>query len=187
MLKPILTRSVAELLDLLPLVEQLHVPLARLGQAMLDCWAKRGKVLVAGNGGSAADAMHLAEELTVRFAKNRRALAAMALCDPTVVTCAANDLGYDFVFARQIEAFGNPGDVFIAMTTSGSSPNIIKAVELARARNMVTASFTGKDGGKLRGKCDIELLIPSPTTARIQECTKVLYHVLCEWIESKVD
>jgi D-sedoheptulose 7-phosphate isomerase len=154
---------------------------------MLDCWSKRGKVLIAGNGGSAADAMHLAEELTVRFAKNRRALAAMALCDPTVLTCAANDLGYDYVFARQIEAFGNPEDVFIALTTSGNSVNIIKAMELSKSRGLVTAAFLGKDGGKLRGKCDIELLVPSSTTARIQEAHHLLFHALCEWIESKVD
>src|SRR5687767_7451039 len=187
MMKPILSRTITELRDLLPRIEPPHEQLGRLGQAMLDCWAKRGKVLIAGNGGSAADAMHLAEELTVRFAKNRKALAAMALCDPTVLTCAANDLGYDYVFARQVEAFGNPGDVFIAMTTSGNSVNIIKAVELSKSRGLVTVAFLGKDGGKLRGKCDIELLIPSPTTARIQEAHHVLFHALCEWIESKVD
>jgi D-sedoheptulose 7-phosphate isomerase len=187
MMKSMLSKAIADLRDLLPRIEQLHGQLERLGQAMLSCWEKRGKVLIAGNGGSAADAMHLAEELTVRFAKNRRALAAMALCDPTVLTCAANDLGYDFVFARQIEAFGNPGDVFIALTTSGNSPNIIKAVDLAKARKLTTAAFLGKDGGALHGKCDIELLIPFPTTARIQEAHKVLYHTLCEWIESKVD
>jgi D-sedoheptulose 7-phosphate isomerase len=187
MIKPILSRTIGEIRDLLPRLEPLGEQLERLGQAMLNCWAKRGKVLIAGNGGSAADAMHLAEELTVRFVKNRRALAAMALCDPTVLTCAANDLGYDYVFARQIEAFGNPGDVFIAMTTSGNSVNIIKAVELAKSRGLVTASFLGKDGGKLGGKCDIELLIPSPTTARIQEAHHLLFHALCEWIESKVD
>jgi len=187
MIKPILTRSAAELRELLPRIEQLHPQLEKLGTAMLSCWEKRGKVLTAGNGGSAADAMHLAEELCVRFAKNRRALAAMALCDPTILTCAANDFGYEAVFSRQIEAFGNSGDIFIAMTTSGNSANIIKAVEAAKSRGLITACFLGKDGGKLRGKCDIELLVPSPTTARIQESHQLLYHTLCEWIESKID
>src|SRR5687768_15011100 len=172
MMKPILSRTITELRDLLPRIEPLHEQLGRLGQAMLDCWAKRGKVLIAGNGGSAADAMHLAEELTVRFAKNRRALAAMALCDPTVLTCAANDFGYDHVFSRQVEAFGNPGDIFVGISTSGNSANIIRAVETARSRGVITCAWLGKDGGKLKGMCDIELLVPSSVTARVQEAHK---------------
>jgi len=187
MMKSVLGRSIAELAGLLPRVEQLGGELERLGQAMLKCWEGRGKVLIAGNGGSAADAMHLAEELCVRFAKNRRALAAMALCDPTVLTCAANDFGFEAVFSRQIEALGNAGDIFVAMSTSGNSANLVRAVEAAKARGMITVSFLGKDGGKLRGKSEIELLIPSSTTARVQEGHKILYHSLCEWIESKVE
>jgi D-sedoheptulose 7-phosphate isomerase len=131
--------------------------------------------------------MHLAEELAVRFAKNRRALAAISLCDPTVLTCAANDFGFEAIFSRQIEALGNSGDVFIALTTSGNSANLLRAVDAAKSRGLLTVAFLGKDGGELRGRCDIEFLIPSATTARIQECQKILYHTLCEWIESKVD
>jgi D-sedoheptulose 7-phosphate isomerase len=187
MLQPLLQRSVDDLKALLPAVAALHEPLHRLGQAMLECWKNRGKVLIAGNGGSAADAMHFAEELTVRYQKNRRALAAMALCDPTVLTCAANDFGYESVFSRQVEAFGNPGDLFIGLTTSGNSPSILRAVELAKSRGLTTVAFLGKDGGRLRGQCDIELLVPSPVTARVQEAHKLLYHALCEWIESKVN
>jgi len=187
MIKLVLAKSIQELKALLPRIEQLDAPLERLGEAMLKCWNSRGKVLIAGNGGSAADAMHLAEELCVRFAKNRRALAAMALCDPTVLTCAGNDLGFDAIFSRQIEALGNAGDIFIAMSTSGNSANLLRAVEAARARAMITVSFLGKYGGKLKGRCEIELLVPSPTTARVQEGHKILYHTLCEWIESKVD
>jgi len=187
MMKAVLARAVKELAALLPRVEQLGGELERLGEAMLRCWEGRGKVLIAGNGGSAADAMHLAEELCVRFAKNRRALAAMALCDPTVLTCAGNDFGFEAIFSRQIEALGNEGDIFIAMSTSGNSGNLVRAVEAARERGMVCVSFLGKDGGKLKGKCEIELLISSPTTARVQECHKILYHTLCEWIESKVE
>ena len=186
-MKSVLSRSIKDLQALLPRIEPLAPQLGRLGDALLDCWKKNGKVLIAGNGGSAADAMHLAEELCVRFAKNRRALAAMALCDPTVLTCAANDFGFESIFSRQIEALGNPEDVFIALTTSGNSANLVRAVEAAQARRLLTVTFLGKDGGQLRGKCDIELLIPSPTTARIQECQKLLYHSLCEWIESKIE
>lgn len=186
-MKAILGRSIEELKALLPRVEQLGTELERLGEAMFKCWKGRGKVLIAGNGGSAADAMHLAEELCVRFAKNRRALAAMALCDPTILTCAGNDFGFEAIFSRQIEALGNERDIFIAMSTSGNSANLVRAVEAAKGRGMITASFLGKDGGKLKGKCEIELLVPSPATARVQEGHKILYHTLCEWIEAKVD
>jgi D-sedoheptulose 7-phosphate isomerase len=186
-MKSVLSRSIKDLQALLPRIEPLAPDLQRLGDALLDCWNNKGKVLIAGNGGSAADAMHLAEELCVRFAKNRRALAALALCDPTTITCAANDFGFESIFSRQIEALGNSGDVFIAFTTSGNSANLVRAVEAAKSRGLLTVSFLGKDGGRLKGRCDIELLIPSPTTARIQECHKLLYHTLCEWIESKVD
>src|SRR5688500_19867639 len=104
MVKPILTGALAELAELLPKIGVLEPSVQKVGDAMLACWANRGKVLIAGNGGSAADAMHFAEELAVRYQKDRRALAAIALCDPTVLTCAGNDFGYDRVFARQVEA-----------------------------------------------------------------------------------
>jgi D-sedoheptulose 7-phosphate isomerase len=187
MIRPILTRSITELAALLPQLTKLEEPLQQLGHAMLNGWKRRGKVLIAGNGGSAADAMHFAEELCVRFQKNRKALAAMALCDPTILTCAANDFGYESVFSRQIEAFGNPGDIFIGLTTSGNSPNMVQAVESAKNQDLMTVGFLGKDGGRLKGMCDIELLISSSSTARIQEAHKILYHVLCEWIESQID
>ena len=186
-MKSVLSRSIKDLQALLPRIEQLAEPLQRLGDALFSCWNKKGKVLIGGNGGSAADAMHLAEELCVRFAKNRKALAAIALCDPAVLTCAANDFGFEAIFSRQIEALGNAGDVFIALSTSGNSANLVRAVEAAKSRGLITVSFLGKDGGQLRGQCDIELLIPSSTTARIQECHKILYHTLCEWIESRID
>jgi D-sedoheptulose 7-phosphate isomerase len=187
MMKSLLGQSVKELAALLPRIEQLGGELERLGEAMMKCWDEQGKVLIAGNGGSAADAMHLAEELSVRFAKNRRALAAMALCDPAAITCAGNDFGFESIFSRQIEALGNEGDIFIALSTRGNSANLVRAVEAAKSRRMTTVSFLGKDGGKLKGKCEIELLVPSPTTARVQEGHKILYHALCEWIESKVE
>jgi len=185
-MQSILDRAVLELRELLPKVAALSPTIERLAQAMMTCWASRGKVLIAGNGGSAADAVHFAEELVVRFQKDRRGLAAMALCDAAVLTCAANDLGYEFVFSRQVEAYGNPGDVFIALTTSGNSVNLLKAIDAARKQGMVTAAFLGKDGGQAKGLCDIELIVPSPTTARVQEAHKIIYHSVCEWIEDRV-
>jgi D-sedoheptulose 7-phosphate isomerase len=185
-MESILSHAVRDLADLLPKIAAMCPVAQRLGQAMMDAWAKRGKVLIAGNGGSAADAMHFAEELVVRFQKDRRGLAAMALCDPTVLTCAANDLGYDQVFSRQVEAYGNPGDLFVAMTTSGNSVNLLKAIDAAKAQGLVTAAMLGKDGGAARGRCDIELIVPSPVTARVQEAHKILYHCICEWVEERV-
>ena len=183
-MREILQRTIADWGQLLPTLAAMEGPLTRLADALWACWGRRGKVLIAGNGGSAADAMHFAEELVVRYQKDRRGLAALALCDPTVLTCAGNDLGYEHVFARQIDAYGTPGDVFIAMTTSGNSPNLLRAIDLARERGLVTVGFLGKDGGRARGRCDIELLIPSPVTARVQEAHKLLYHALCEKVEA---
>ena len=182
----LLTRAVEELGAMLPKLAALGPPLARLGRAMTDAWDGGRKVLICGNGGSAADAMHLAEELCVRFMKNRRALAAVALCDPTVITCAANDFGYEEVFARQVDALGNQGDVLIVFSTSGNSPNILRAIERAKSRGLITASMLGKDGGKARGLCDIELIVPAQTPHRIQEGHKLLYHTLCEWVEERM-
>jgi D-sedoheptulose 7-phosphate isomerase len=183
---PFLLRAIDDLRELLPRLAALEQPLERLGDAFLACWERRGKVLLAGNGGSAADAMHFAEELVVRYRRDRRAAAAIALCDPTVLTCAANDLGFEQVFARQVEALGNPGDVLVAMTTSGNSANLLRAIEAASAQGLTTAAFLGKDGGPARGRCDIELLVPSSSSARVQESHKVLFHALCEWIDLRL-
>lgn len=183
----IIAQASRELAELLPLLPRFAPELERLGQAMLGCWAKRGKVLIAGNGGSAADALHFAEELTVRYRKNRRALAAVALADPTALTCCGNDFGYDAIFARQVEALGNPGDIFIGFTTSGNSPSILRALETARSQQLTTVTFLGKDGGAARGQGDIELLVPSASTARIQEIHQVLFHMVCEWIDERVE
>lgn len=187
MIQPILDRSLSELANLLARMSPLQAPLQRLGGAMLACWQQRGKVLIAGNGGSAADAVHLAEELSVRYQKNRRALAAVALCDAAAITCAGNDFGYDAVFSRQVEALGNPGDILIVFTTSGNSASIVNAVNAAKARQLLTCAFLGKGGGQLKGVCDIELIIPCDATARIQEAHQLLFHVLCEWVDTKVD
>lgn len=168
-------------------VAALAPQLESLGKAMMDCWSRRGKVLTCGNGGSCADAIHLAEELSVRFAKDRKGLAAIALADGAAITCAANDYGWERVFSRQVEALGNPGDVLVGFSTSGNSANVIAAVAAAKAIGMKTAVFLGKDGGKLRGVCDIELHVKHKLTHRVQEAHLLLYHTLCEWIDQRVD
>jgi D-sedoheptulose 7-phosphate isomerase len=183
----IFRQNVEELRGLLGRLEPLQAPLRQAAEALMDCWARDGKVLIAGNGGSAADAMHFAEELVVRFRKNRRALAAIALTDPTVITCAGNDFCYEQIFERQVQALGRPGDLFIAMTTSGNSPNLLLGLKAARAGGLKTLSFLGKEGGRARGLADIELIVPSDNTARIQEIHKLMFHALCEWIDQRVD
>jgi phosphoheptose isomerase len=135
------------------------------------------KLLTAGNGGSAADALHLAEELVGRFNKERPSLPAIALCaDPTLLTCIGNDYGFDHVYSRQVEGLGRPGDVLVVFTTSGKSPNIIKALHAAKARRLKTIAVLGKDGGPARGLADHEIIVPSNSTARIQEVHTFILH-----------
>ena len=186
-MKRLLDNAITELTDLLPQLADLEPQMSTLANAMMDAWSRRGKVMTCGNGGSASDAMHLAEELIARFQKNRRALAAIALCDPTAITCAANDFGYDAIFSRQVEGLANAGDVLIVFTTSGNSANIVRALEAAKKQGVVTAGFLGRDGGKAKPLCDIPIIVPAKTSARIQEGHKVLYHVLCEWVDQRVD
>ena len=146
-----------------------------------------GKLMFFGNGGSAADAQHLATELTVRYKADRAAIAAIALTtDSSALTAAGNDLGFDRIFARQIEALGRPGDVAIAISTSGKSPNIIAALKQARAMGLVTAAFGGKGGGDLVGLADHLLLVPSATTARIQEMHITIGQILCAALEMEL-
>jgi D-sedoheptulose 7-phosphate isomerase len=143
-----------------------------------------GKLMFFGNGGSAADAQHLATELTIRYKTNRAAIAAIALTtDTSALTAAGNDFGFDKIFARQIEALGRPGDVAIAISTSGKSPNITAALRQARAMKLVTAALSGKGGGDLPGLADHLLVVPSDTTARIQEMHITLGQMLCGAIE----
>jgi D-sedoheptulose 7-phosphate isomerase len=143
-----------------------------------------GKLMFFGNGGSAADAQHLATELAVRYKKDRKAIAALALTtDSSALTAAGNDLGFDRIFARQIEALGRPGDVAIGISTSGTSPNVIAALKQAREMGLVTAGFAGKQGGELAKFTDHLLVVPSDTTSRIQEMHILLGHTLCGALE----
>jgi len=150
---------------------------------------KRGcRILVCGNGGSAADAQHFAAELSGRYVKERRALAGIALTtDTSALTAIGNDYGFDQVFSRQVEALGRPGDLLVGISTSGNSPNVIRAVEAAQTQGMKTLGLLGRDGGKLKALCDEALVVPSPVTARIQEVHQMIYHFWCEVIDTHFD
>ena len=157
------------------------------GRAMARCLNAGGKVLVFGNGGSAADAQHLAGELVGRYLKDRRALSAIALTtDPSIVTAVGNDLGFDEVFRRQVEAHGRKDDVAIGISTSGRSPNVIKALEAARANGLVTIALTGEGGGELPGRVDHLIDVPSTDTPRVQEVHGLVVHLLCQIAEEEL-
>jgi len=158
--------------------------LVAAGRRIAECLRSGGKVLTFGNGGSAADAQHLAAELVGRFLRERAALAALALTtDPSVTTAIANDMGYEQVFRRQVEAHGRPGDVAVGITTSGRSPNVVDALRLARERGLVSVGLTGGGGGRLAGAVDYLIDVPHRETARIQEVHVMVVHVLCQIVE----
>ena len=153
--------------------------------ALRDCLNKNGKILLFGNGGSAADAQHIAAEFVCRFNRDRAALPAVALTtDTSALTAIANDYGFERVFARQVEALCQPSDVVIAISTSGRSANVIAGIEAARARGARTIGLTGGDGGDMIGLVDIAVVIPSDVTARIQECHITVGHLICEVVEA---
>jgi D-sedoheptulose 7-phosphate isomerase len=154
------------------------------GRMLASALSSGKKVLAFGNGGSAADSQHFAAELVNRFRSDRPALAAIALTtDTSILTSIANDSDYESVFSRQVEALGAPGDVAVAISTSGSSPNVLKAVEVARARGLKTLGLAGRDGGKLAKVVDLALTVPHRETARIQEVHALLIHLFCEMID----
>lgn len=158
-----------------------------LVEACVAGLASGGKLLLFGNGGSAADAQHIAAELTVRYARDRTAIPALALTtDTSALTAAGNDLGFEQIFSRQIEALGRPGDVAIGLSTSGRSRNVLSALRAARERGLRTAALTGGDGGDLQEFADVCLIVPSPSTARIQEMHILIGHLLCDALEGAV-
>jgi D-sedoheptulose 7-phosphate isomerase len=156
-------------------------------ECIADAFRNKRKLLIAGNGGSLCDAMHFAEELTGQFRKFRPALPAIALADPGHLTCVGNDMGFESVFARGVEALGLPGDVFVAMTTSGNSPNLIFAAQAAKQKGLKTIAFLGKTGGKLKGICDLEWIVSGfPFSDRIQEAHMAAIHILIEQVEHQL-
>lgn len=159
----------------------------RASQLIVECFQGGGKLLIAGNGGSICDAMHFAEELTGIFRHKRRALPAIALSDPGHLTCTANDIGYEAVFSRAVEALGKEGDIFIALTTSGNSPNLIHAMPVAKSLGLKTLAFLGKMGGKLKGSCDLEWSLDGfPYSDRIQEAHMTAIHIIIEMVEHQL-
>ena len=166
-------------------VRQNAGPMLVAAQAMADALKQGRKLLVFGNGGSAADAQHLSSELVGRFQKERAALPAIALTvDTSILTSVANDYSYQQVFARQIEALGQPGDVAFAISTSGESPNVLAGLQAARGRGLKTIALTGRDGGSVGPAAEIHVNVPDQNTARVQEVHRTILHVMCEVIES---
>lgn len=166
---------------------ELHGKVEATALACIRCLKSGGKVLLAGNGGSAADAQHIAGELVSRFAFDRPGLPAIALTtDTSILTAIGNDYGYEKLFSRQVQALGNKGDVLIAYSTSGKSPNILAALEEARQRGLVTIGMTGNRGGPMVEMCDFLLAVPSADTPKIQEGHLVLGHTLCGLVESAI-
>jgi D-sedoheptulose 7-phosphate isomerase len=158
---------------------------AQAGHTLAQCLRAGGKVISCGNGGSMSDAMHFAEELSGRFRESRPPLAALALSDPGYLTCVGNDYGYEHVFARGVQALGRPGDVLLAISTSGNSPNVVRAAQAARALGMHVLGLTGKDGGQLAPLCHTELRVEHFGYAdRIQEVHIKIIHVLIQTVEA---
>jgi phosphoheptose isomerase len=184
---PQLQEAIAAATKTLQSLVDLDAQLGTAAALIEECLRSGNKLLVCGNGGSATDASHFATELVVRFAKDRRALPAMCLAsDSGILTAAGNDYGFDEIFARQVAAFGGPGDVLICLTTSGKSKNVVRALEEGKARGLKTIAFLGRDGGSTVGIADLDLLVKSDSTARVQEAHQLLLHVLCEIIEARL-
>jgi D-sedoheptulose 7-phosphate isomerase len=179
---PTFHASVTELQAVLEACRPLESAVAAAGQAIIASIQQGGKLLTCGNGGSAADALHLAEELVGRYHLERRALPAICLnADPTAITCICNDYGYEHVFSRGVEALGRRGDVLVGFTTSGNSANVIAAFHAAAALGVTTVLLAGRDGGQARGLCQHEIIVPSGNTARIQEVHTLVLH---QWLEA---
>ena len=160
--------------------------IAEAARLLGDCYERGGKLLVFGNGGSASDAQHLCGELVVRFQKNRRALGAIALCcDTAVMTACANDFAYADVFARQVEALGRAGDIALGISTSGSSPNVLKGLQIARGLGLTAILMTGQKPLENTSNYDLVLAAPGANTARVQELHLAAYHMICELIETR--
>lgn len=161
--------------------------IGQIASAVAGALRKGGKVLICGNGGSAADSQHIAAELVGRFKRERRALAALALTtDTSILTCLANDYSFDKVFERQVEAHGRGGDVLIGLSTSGASLNVLKAFQKAREMGIVTVGFLGRDGGVIKPECDLALVIENADTPRVQEMHILAAHIVCGLVEESL-
>lgn len=161
--------------------------IAQAGALFVNSLQNGGKIMSCGNGGSMCDAMHFAEELTGRYRENRKAIPAISISDPSHLSCVSNDFGYEFVFSRFVEAFGQENDVLLAISTSGNSKNVIRAIETAKEKGMKVIGLTGKDGGQMANLCDVEIRAPfSEYADRAQEIHIKVIHSLIDFIESKI-
>lgn len=158
----------------------------RFSEILNSTYQNGGTVFSCGNGGSHCDAMHFAEEMTGRYRKDRRPLAALALGDASHVTCVSNDYGFKFIFSRQVEALARKGDVLIGLSTSGNSDNVIEAVQVAKKKGVITVGLLGKGGGKLKDMVDLPIIVPADTSDRIQEVHIKLIHTVIETVERKL-
>ena len=186
-MKSVVQRQIAQSIATLEAVlanEQIAETLVRVSEMTAATMKAGGKLLVAGNGGSAADAQHLVAEFVGRLTVSRPALRAIALTvDTSILTAVGNDFSFDHVFERQVEALGAPGDIFLGISTSGNSKNIVKAVKLANEMGLTTVGFSGNDGGAMAELCHLNIVIPSSTTMNIQESHLVLEHIYCMLVE----
>ncbi len=168
-------------------LETLAEPITRAANLIVAALAAGHKLLLCGNGGSAADAQHMAAEFTGRFIKDRKPLAAIALStDSSALTCIANDYSFDEVFYRQVVGLGQAGDCLLAISTSGNSKNVLRAVEAAGGLGMRTLGLLGRDGGQLAAQCEVAVIVPSASTARIQEAHIMIIHTLCGMVEESL-
>ena len=158
----------------------------KIADLIAEAFERDNKVIIFGNGGSMCDAMHFAEELAGHFRQNRKALPAIALSDPSFITCIANDFGFEEIFARGVEAYAQAGDIVVGISTSGNSLNVIKGLQKALSLDCFTVALLGGNGGKIAGTCDFELIVPSFSTDRVQEIHTMIIHILLENIENRL-
>jgi len=191
MMKEIIRKNLADAQQILQQFasqEQNIDAIARAAQLMAGALRAGGQVIACGNGGSLCDATHFAEELTARFRGNRRALRAVAINDAAFLTCVGNDFGYEHVFSRYVEAYGSEGDVLLAISTGGSSPNVLNGAKMASSLGMKVVALTGKGGGELAGMCDVEIRAPhSDYSDRAQEIHIKVIHTLVQLIEAELE
>ncbi len=187
MIKEITTQLQAQRAVFEIIVRDMPPLIADMAGRLVETFKGGGKLLVMGNGGSAADAQHFAAEIVGRFKMERKALPAVALTtDTSILTAIGNDYGYDAIFRRQVEALACPGDTVIGISTSGNSPNVLSALELARERGCYTIGLLGKDGGSIKEVCDLALVVPSSNTPHIQEGHITIIHIVCDLVEKSL-
>ena len=186
-MEPLLSKITGDACRTLQALVAEETTFQKIAAAAVASLRSGGKILACGNGGSAADAMHLTQELVGRFRGNRRSLPAVSLAaDPTALTCIGNDFGFDSVFSRQVEGLADKNDLLVCLSTSGNSPNILRALEAARAKGVKTVALLGKGGGKAKGKADIEIIVANSDSGRVQEAHTLILHALLDAIEREL-